>query len=274
MIHKYLRNDYNFYTGRGLLDYFITEDLTLNTSTSFNLGWLSKVSDRCFWYRKGDNPTINQRVGCELDTDSIKCLKFRNGLYPNDLPWWKFHDNIRAERIVPAIGNYLNTIGFTIQMTCTYEQFSKWGAIMGMCLANYPVGLSLGQYDNGYVGWGFYPVTVNGVANQHVRVKIAASLIPSVKFNWCFVYNIYDGRSLRLYINGQEAGSANMPLNWSWTTHTGAGALGLSLGYNYDGANRHFKGNIYSLLMYNKALNNNEIYQNYMYDKQKYLIPN
>ena len=46
MIHnKYLRNDYNFYTGRGLLDYFITEDLSLNTTLS---GWLSEISDRCF----------------------------------------------------------------------------------------------------------------------------------------------------------------------------------------------------------------------------------
>lgn len=266
MIHKYFQ-DNNYYSGRGLMDIFITEKLGLNTTLE---GWISEISDRCFWYRIGDK-TINQRVGCELDTDNIKCIKFRNGLYPNDLPWWKFHNNRWEGRIVPAIGNYLNTTAFTIQMTCTYEQLSNWGAIMGMCQAYYPVGLALGQYDNGTVGWGFYPVTVNGVGNQHVRATISASRIPSVKFNWCFVYN---GGSLRLYINGHVAAGASMPANWSWTTNTGDGALGLSLGYNYEGANRHFKGNIYSLLMYNEALSEREIFNNYMYDKKKYLIPN
>lgn len=271
MIHKYLRSDYNYYAGRGLLDYFIADNLTLSSPTSFRLGWSSEVSDRCFWYRKGDNPTTNQRVGCELDTDNIKCLKFRNGLYPNDLPWWKFHDNNTEERVVPAIGSYLNTTGFTIQMTCTYEYFSNWGAIMGMCQAYYPVGLSMGQYDQGYVGWGFYPVTVGTLQNQHVRVRIAQATMPSGKFNWAFVLN---GLTLRLYINGIFIGYATMPAGWSWTNNADVGALGLSLGYNYQGSNRHFKGSIYSLLMYNQALNENEIYQNYMYDKQKYLIPN
>ena len=201
MIHKYLRNDYNYYAGRGVLDYFTTEDLGF----SILLGWSSKISDRSFWYRMGDD-TTNQRVGLALDTDGIKCIKFRNGLYPNDLPWWKFHTTSYNDRTVIPIGNYLNTTGFTIQMTCTYEQFSNWGAIMGMCQANYPVGLSLGQYDNGNVGWGFYPVTVNGVANQHVRV--AAPIIPNVKFNWCFVYN---QGTLSLYFNGYLVGTTTMP---------------------------------------------------------------
>ena len=272
MIHKHLRNDYNFYAGRGLLDYFTTEELSLTSLNpgSYYLGWPSKLTDRCFWFRVGDNPAT-QRIACEIDTDNIKSLSFRKGVYSTELAWWKFHNTKYNDRTVIPIGDYLNTTGFTIQMTCTYEAFANWGAIIGMCQANYPVGLSLGQYDNGIVGWGFYPVTVNGVANQHVRVAISSSLMPSVKFNWCFVYN---QGTLSLYFSGRLIGTATMPAGWSWTTNTGVGALGLSLGYNYQGTNRHFKGSIYSLLMYNQALNENEIYQNYMYDKQKYLIPN
>lgn len=272
MIHKHLRNDYNFYAGRGLLDYFTTENTPISANGSYQLGWLSKLSSRCFWYKEGDTPST-QRIACELDADGIRSLSFRKGIYGNELAWWKFHTThytSEGKAVIP-IGDYLNTTGFTIQMTCTYEAFANWGAIMGLHQANYPVGLSLGQYDNGIVSWGFYPVTVNGVANQHIRVDISSSLIPSVKFNWCFVYK---QGTLSLYFNGYLKGTATMPAGWSWTTNTGIGALGLSLGYGYQGVNRHFKGSIYSLLMYNQALNENEIYQNYRYDKQKYLIPN
>lgn len=252
------------------MDYFDTDTILLTSASpgSYLLGWTSRISDRCFYYRDGDNPST-QRIACELDNDSIKSLSFRKGVYSTDLEWWKFYPNRYTGRVATPIGRYLNTTGFTIQMTCTYEEFTNWCAIMGMCQSYYPVGLSLGQYDNGKVGWGFYPVTVGTLQNQHVRVSIPTSSMPIGKFNWCFVYK---ENKLYLYINGLLMDSTTMPAGWTWTTSTGVGALGISLGYNYQGGSRHFKGSIYSLLMYNEALTDIEVYNNYMVDKGKYLI--
>lgn len=63
--------------------------------------------------------------------------------------------------------------------------------------------------------------------------------------------------------------SISVPNNWSWTNN-----LGISLGYAYNADNRYMKGNLYSLLLYDEALNDMEIHHNYMVDKVKYLIPN
>ena len=118
------------------------------------------------------------------------------------------------------------------------------------------------------------------MANNHVRVQINPLTIGTNKFNWAITYGetyhwqsgITEGR-LFLYINGYLVGTVVMPVGWNFATAVSTNVTGLSLGYAYYGANRHMQGNIYSLLTYNKMLSDDEVMNNYLIDKAKYLIP-
>jgi len=49
---------------------------------------------------------------------------------------------------------------------------------MGLGIESNPVGLCIGQYDNGPIGWGFYPAPTS-----HVRYQINRNLIEGKRFN-------------------------------------------------------------------------------------------
>lgn len=276
MLHKNYTQSNLAYAGDSLIDEFTTDGLGVNGTLS---SWKSYNSDKAFTISLGSDPTT-QRIGCQLDDDNIKCLMFRKGIYSNDLPWWRLHSNATSTRSLLKLGDYFTKENFSIQMTATFEVIGNWFSMLGLAYDNNPVGLMMGQSDGGLIGFGFFPVTVGGVANKHVRVQINPLTIGTNKFNWAITYGetyhwqsgITEGR-LFLYINGASVGSVVMPVGWNFATAVSTNVTGLSLGYAYYGANRHMQGNIYSLLTYNKMLSDDEVMNNYLIDKAKYLIP-
>ena len=80
----------------------------------------------------------------------------------------------------------------------------------------------------------------------------------------------YDGEKTNLYTDGilnnsyNVIGSIGSPEN-NTPMVIGANPYGAS-----TKSNRFFKGNIYSVRIYNKALTPEEIHRNYLYDKQKF----
>lgn len=275
MINKFYNNIGDAYIGRGILDVFSSQGLA---SQALSASILSRISNRAFGV-EGMIGSSSQRIGTDTDADGIVYYAFRKGVYADDMIFYKLLNPDIAHPYVAKLNDYLTNIEFTIQMTCTYEQFSNYCGIMGIHKASNPVGLCLGQYENGRVYWGFFPVTINGSPNQPVRFSRTTAQMPTGKFNWAFVYDSkYSGltgstNNLFFYINGQSMGVMTMPSNWTWTNSTDIETNALSLGYSYRSTNRNFKGNLYSLLIYNRALDNNEIKHNYEVDKVKFLLP-
>lgn len=265
-MYKY-NNIGNAYCGRGLKDYFNAEGMTIGAPTG---GWYSKISNRSFG-AEGGQSFPNRRITAHLDSDNKPYLAMKKGNFADDYPYFKLVDLSIASPYVIPISNYFNTTGFTIQATLTYEQLSNYCGILGLHDANQPTGLVFGQYVNGNIYFGLYPI--NG---QEFSASVAQGGFPAVKFNVAMMYRygyhyvsgLTEGR-VYLYINGLVETSIAVPNNWSWTNN-----LGISLGYAYNADNRYMKGNLYSLLLYDEALNDMEIHHNYMVDKRKYLIPN
>ena len=82
----------------------------------------------------------------------------------------------------------------------------------------------------------------------------------------------YDGSSLNTYSNGTISNSLSISGAISAPTGNTLMALGVNpYGSTYD-AGTFFKGNIYSVRIYNRALTEEEILHNYNYDKQRFNI--
>lgn len=82
----------------------------------------------------------------------------------------------------------------------------------------------------------------------------------------------YDGSSLNTYSSGTIANSLSISGAISAPTGNTLMALGVNpYGSTYD-AGTFFKGNIYSVRIYNRALTEEEILHNYNYDKQRFNI--
>ena len=80
----------------------------------------------------------------------------------------------------------------------------------------------------------------------------------------------YDNSNLKFYTFGNLKNSK--PYTGNITT---TGNTVMALGVNPAGTsaqNNFFKGNIYSVRIYNKALTKDEILHNYQYDKQRFYI--
>ena len=82
----------------------------------------------------------------------------------------------------------------------------------------------------------------------------------------------YDGKNINLYTDGTLYDSYAI----SGSIGTPGNSTPMAIAANPSGtgidSGRNFKGNIYSVRIYNKALTKEEIQHNYLYDKQRFNI--
>ena len=104
-----------------------------------------------------------------------------------------------------------------------------------------------------YIGTGF-----NNISTSYDLNKINSNSVA------------YDGNALKLYSFGTLKNSLNISGKIIAPTGNTLMALGVNpYGSSYD-ANSFYKGNIYSVRIYNRALTENEIVHNYLYDKDRF----
>lgn len=76
---------------------------------------------------------------------------------------------------------------------------------------------------------------------------------------WKFIVGVFDGNSVKLYVNG------NLDTTIIKNTPIGYSDLSFYIGYNGTGLNEYFKGSLDDLRIYARALNSNEIISLYNY---------
>lgn len=267
MIHKFFTNNVpSRYTVDNLLAVFDSTELPASTyhpdrwfvvndhddyyhltssSYRYDLSWYCNIS--------------NTQFAKNIDADGYPCVRRESS---NSNPW-----SLSRTSNTPPNTQYLSSLmlnnQFTVQMTCTFEEFVNYRGLFGLHQAGNYDGIIGGQYEDGYVKFGVYSKNSDGRATAYT-VSVPKASMPSqyTRFNWALTIN---GTSIKLYFNGILYNSITKPTNVSFST-----SLGCTLGYAYVGANRFTKSNFYSILLYNKELSSNEVYTNFFVDKRKY----
>lgn len=218
--------------------------------------------------------TTPNYISIAWDSNSVPCVDFNSG-YPSQTAFLRLYSMTYPYPKMSQRDLFGVNKSFSIQMTCTYEEFANYRGIMGLGRATAgETGVILGQYQNGNLVWGIFPYTTS---SNSVWVSVPQAQIPSGKFNWCFIYDKdanTTGGAISLYINNIHKGTVALTGGApNFSTNIGD-IYGVSLGHAYHDANRFMKGKIYSLLVYETAITQEEFTNNYMIDKMKYLIPN
>ncbi len=229
----------------------------------------NSISNNSYNWKSIDPLTVFHDIKYGVDLQNISCAKFLT-TYPTETAFLRLYNPLNSQMSQRDLLGYNQS--FTIQMTCTYENFaSNYRGILGMGRAiSGGTGLLLGQYQNGNVVWGIFPYTTS---SNSVVVPVTPANIPSGKFNWTFVYDNSTngtGGSITLYFNGISKGTTNLTLGIPPFSTTADSIQGVSLGYAYNDTNRFMNGQIYSLLIYNRVLTLEEIKHNYLHDQIKY----
>lgn len=127
-----------------------------------------------------------------------------------------------------------------------------------------------GVYGGANYGAQMYYTSAGGVTQINWLVKRSAGDVTSLSSNISFytIYNFvgsYDGTNLRLYVNGVKVGTSG---TFSGTVFNASGAsFGLAVN---SGDQAPLAGNIYNAIMYNKALSDVEVLQNYNVQKTRF----
>jgi hypothetical protein len=176
-----------------------------------------------------------------------------------------------------------------IQSGVTYNA-SGWFDFNGtsgyVSLANQPTGFAYGAAPGTICAWaktnsisgGFTSIFAYGTASIAqsrfiiinnaewiaggfglTTIDITASGVPLN--TWVHVTQVYDGTTAYFYINGVLAVSAAR----SWNTTVGIASVG-----RQTNSREHWNGSIAEVQVYNRALNNNEINQNYNATRKRY----
>lgn len=264
---------YSHYSGGGLNHCFLGEsfknELDFGYTATSEWKSIGTYADTT-WKPTG---TAYNVINITYDADGKPCASF-NSAYPTYTAFLRLHylgtTTKLSQRNLFNLGS-----SFTVQMTCTYEEFANYRGIMGLGRAIVgETGVIFGQYQNGNLVWGIFPYTTS---SNSVWVSVPQAQIPSGKFNWCFIYDKdanTTGGAISLYINNIHKGTVALTAGApNFSTNTGD-LYGVSLGHAYHDVNRFMKGKIYSLLIYGIAISQAEFTNNYMIDKRKYLIPN
>ena len=185
---------------------------------------------------------------------------------------------------------------FTIQMTCTFEptsgtSYQNYRGMMGIGHASNPAingttvpagstrdAIVMGQYQNGNVVWGFFPYLGSGAAKLiSVPISVIQNL-SSGRFCWTFVYD-NENKTAKLYLSKNSFGSlfknstsVTSPPQMCNINPSTSINVGVGLGMAYWSTDRHMKGNIYSVLMYSRALRIEELIHNFEIQKRLYLL--
>lgn len=128
-------------------------------------------------------------------------------------------------------------------------------AFLGLSTYNQKPWLKLEQYGSSAVGWGvgnaFNPVNKTGSVGD-IQQKV------------CVVFR---GEKLSMYTNGLES------LNYSYTGSVGQAPIQCGRANLNKPYQKQLDGNIYRVLIYNRALTADEIAHNYEVDKARFNLP-
>lgn len=150
----------------------------------------------------------------------------------------------------------------TIQGTLKIDSFTNYTGLFGY----HNPGI-LAQYASSNMQFGYHPPTSGSPLNIAPSVFTAAAGTKG-KYNIAVVWFINPPTSeivTAVYLNGVYIGSA-----FQGISTTSLPSQDLWVAKSYPAYGRSMSGKIYNLLFYNRALTDNEIYQNYLIDKQKY----
>ena len=182
---------------------------------------------------------------------------------------------------------------FTIQMTCTFEptsgtSYQNYRGMMGIGHPSSPAingttvptgstrdAIVMGQVQTPNIVWGFFPYL--GSATTKI-ISMPTSSIPTGRFCWTFVYDNENQRA-DLYLSTTNFGSVfndymsvTTPPQMCDINPSTSINVGVGLGMSYWSTDRHMKGNIYSVLMYSRALRIEELIHNFEIQKRLYLL--
>ena len=262
MIHKFLINSVSArYTVDSLLAVFDSTELP--ASIYYPDRWFA-VNDHDFYYQMNSSnyrydlnwycSTSNTQFAKNIDANGYPSARRES----NNSNYWF----LSRGATVPPNTQYLSSLmlnnQFTIQMTCTFEEFKNYRGMFGLYQAGNYDGIIGGQYENGYVKFGVF----SGGTAYTINATTAKIQELGTKFNWALTIN---GTSIKLYFNGILYGSTTKPTNVSFSS-----SLACTLGCAWGSNERFTKSNFYSVLLYNKELSSNEVYLNFFVDKRKY----
>ena len=149
----------------------------------------------------------------------------------------------------------------TIQSTLNIDSFTNNTGLFGY----HNPGI-LVQYANPYMQFGYYPSTSGTPLNIATSVFTNAAGTKG-KYNIAVTWfiNFINQIITRVYLNGVYIGGTSQGL-----TISSLPQQDLLVAKSYPAWGRSMSGKIYNLLFYNRTLTDDEIYQNYLIDKQKY----
>lgn len=145
----------------------------------------------------------------------------------------------------------------TISIVLTFRDFSNYRGIYGL----HNSGI-LAQCENGVIKIGYYPAGDNNAVSLPTSIFYSGGVYPKVHLT----HTIENGSINKVYINGKLYKQSTFG-----TTITQFAAQQFYIGKSYAAGGRYMTGNIYNIALYNRALNANEVLQNYYYLASRFI---
>lgn len=145
----------------------------------------------------------------------------------------------------------------TISLVLTFESFVNYRGIYGL----HNSGI-LAQCEGGVIKIGYYPAGTNNAVSLPTSIFYSGGVYPKVHLT----HTIENGSINKVYINGKLYGQSTFG-----TTITQFAAQQFYIGKSYATTGRYMTGDIYNIALYNRALNANEVLQNYYYLASRFI---
>jgi hypothetical protein len=206
----------------------------------------SSYSNNGMFYGGNDGTLYNGSVVCaDPPTSGAGCPKWVDGKFGKALSF----DGVDDYMDISHSDSIMPTSAITVEAWVNTQQKDVWQGIVGKNNNTYPYyygGYWLGiTYANTFRFWidiGGTPQTVGSTDIINLNT-------------WYHVVGVYDGSTVKIYVDGILKGST------SATGSITAVTTSLRIGYTYDGS--RFNGLIDEVRIYNRALSEEEIKQHF-----------
>lgn len=262
-----MQNQYKMSQCRNLLGYFpyLTNNLVASFDASFNGGDMFFPTSSV-WYQP-----VTHVVNGLVSQPSLR-LVAENGNHTytrlsTDVGYCTFvFNNYNGLRLMNNNSTPFRQSDFgaqlTIQGTLKIDSFTNYTGLFGY----HNPGI-LAQYASSNMQFGYHPTTSGTPLNIAPSVFTTAAGAKG-KYNIAVTWSINPALTqivTTVYLNGVHIGSTSQGITISVLPNQE-----LWVAKSYPATGRSMSGKIYNLLFYNRALTGNEVYQNYLIDKQKY----
>ena len=229
------------------------------------------VQDYLFLHLDGINNEINEHnSNAKTWTNLVDNEYDLNMLGFNNLNWTD-DNGLYFDGIDDSIDTGFNqeTLGdnITIDAVVNTEETSNYRGLIGYHGESvgdiiYYKGLAI-QFINNKLSWFYY----NTAAKGSCFVELSEEQTANLKGKKVEITTVMSGNNfVGIYINGKEASKVNCAVSFDpWEEDN----LIIAKSFKFS-EDRYFKGTIYNYKIYNKALTDREIEQNYKVNKQRY----